>query len=799
VAVGNRLLVRHAVAVDQHGATVLVLDRDDVPAPMAADRFDGFAAVPLPPVDVIGAAGRLWVAERALSEGALRARWSGAAVREAAARTAAASLGARRAAALDLITLGRPDNPALDLSTAELTWYRARAAAGAGDVLALLTLLRDLPPTGYPGRVDLLLLRAADLFADPALAEEAGALLEPFVETSVDARALRAALRPPAALGPDVARDALDLLPTYAPLAAGDDAQVAAITWAITGDGPLPGGARSSGPAMRALDTGLTLLAACRDDPGGLDEDSLRAVGFVAELARRAYLAGDERGLAELPDDESVRHYRALHAYRTTGRLDLDALRPDAQATAKRTDELSRTFSGRRMATAEIAADPSTWPFLRANAVDEKITLTDRLGGAYPEFAQWLALCATSSSLRDARWAEVAATGQRIADQAKSPVLAAEALNVVAYAKWQLGSSVEALALLDRALATHPAEAYAVNAALIAADDGVRVALPYLARVVDLATSPRVRQGAVTHAITLWLTRDGGVDYPATLATLVRGALTARQDDDEFHRTLLELSLANDRVWLSRADVVAHGPLQTRTARYLVARARYAEDRTGDALRDAARAIVALRRHKPRPAWVEPELTRLAEEVDLALRTPDHAVNPAPAVAVLLAADVLDLPARLTLAIRAGALLARSAERRGRLVSVDAERRLILQPVEQYAGRRDELGADGAHTVAAVLAEHLRVAVTAIVNVVVARSGALVDHWQRLDRAPATEPRVVERKVEILDRLDRYLDRCRPYLTAMAGLPVDEEFQHRVHDIVTRLAAISARARGSLA
>ena len=89
----------------------------------------------------------------------------------------------------------------------------------------------------------------------------------------------------------------------------------------------------------------------------------------------------------------------------------------------------------------------------------------------------------------------------------QSAAIRAEALNVVAYAKWQLGSAVEALALLDRALATHPVEAYAVNAALIAADDGARVALPYLARVVDLTTRPRVRQGAVAHAIDLWLPR----------------------------------------------------------------------------------------------------------------------------------------------------------------------------------------------------------------------------------------------------------------------------------------------------
>src|SRR6185295_9424999 len=108
--------------------------------PLETDRFDGLARVPLPHEDALGAAGRLCVAGRARVDGSLKARWSDAAVRAAAVRTATASVGARRGAALDLVTLGLPDEPGLRLTASELTWYRARAAARAGDTRTLLRL-----------------------------------------------------------------------------------------------------------------------------------------------------------------------------------------------------------------------------------------------------------------------------------------------------------------------------------------------------------------------------------------------------------------------------------------------------------------------------------------------------------------------------------------------------------------------------------------------------------------------------------------------------------------------------------
>jgi hypothetical protein len=456
------------------------------------------------------------------------------------------------------------------------------------------------------------------------------------------------------------------------------------------------------------------------------------------------------------------------------------------------------------VAAAEVAADPSTWVFLLRNAVDEKLTLTDTLRSDHPQFALWLSLCATRNSLRDGRWNGVAATGQRIADQAKAPALRAEALNVTAYAQWQLGNADEALALLDTALATHPVEAHAVNAALIAAERGGRAALPYLADVMRLTARPRVRQAALERAIGLWLATDGGAGYPAALATMVRDALAVPQDDGEFHRTLLELSLTHDRVWLAGADGIAtNGVPQARTAGYLTARAVYAERPSRETLRDLATALVTLRRLEPPPAWAGTELVHLVDELDRTLRAPGSAVNPAPAVAILLAADALDLRTHLTLAVRAGAYLAQAAERRGRILSVDAERRLLLRPIRLYGRSRADLGADDQPAVAATMAEHVRIAAAAAVNVAVARSGDLMDHWRRLDREPAPHYAagrgIAARKAEILDRIDGYLRRCRPYLEAMAGLPVDEQFQRQARDTLATLAARTARARRSLA
>src|SRR4029453_6583804 len=116
-----------------------------------------------------------------------------------------------------------------------------------------------------------------------------------------------------------------------------------------------------------------------------------------------------------------------------------DDLRPEPLATILAADELGPPFTGTRPASATVAADPSCWPGLRANALDEKIRIEEPLRIGYPRFALWLDLCALPRPLREGRWADAEQDARRIAaaDDA-SPSTRAEALNVLAYAQWQL-------------------------------------------------------------------------------------------------------------------------------------------------------------------------------------------------------------------------------------------------------------------------------------------------------------------------------------------------------------------------
>ncbi len=91
--------------------------------------------------------------------------------------------------------------------------------------------------------------------------------------------------------------------------------------------GPLPveliddlieRGALTTVPAATTVWGPATLAyVRTRVDAAGVADEELRLAGFTAELARRAFLAGDGTLLGELDaNDPAVAHYRALLAYR---------------------------------------------------------------------------------------------------------------------------------------------------------------------------------------------------------------------------------------------------------------------------------------------------------------------------------------------------------------------------------------------------------------------------------------------------------------------------------------------------
>jgi len=656
------------------------------------------------------------------------------------------SLGARRAAAIELAAGPGGDLGGLGLTGSETAWYVARGAALRGDVRELLRCLEGLPAGGYPGLVELLLHRFAEISGDPEHAARAVALLVPFGDGVLEARAMRVAL--------DAApsRAALVVLKPYARLAGAAHEPVAAT---VAHRRRLPARATDRlGPAVRVLDacvgglagepvadpavldelppavldelirTGAITAAVVPDDaedpdddtgggdgpgaavaflryrlaPEAVDDRVLRAAGLHAELARRAYLADDAGQLRSLPDaDAGVRHYRALLTYHRSGRIDKDDLRPEALATILAADELGPPFIGTRPASATVAADPSCWPALRANALDEKIRIGEETRIGYPRFALWLDLCALHRPLREGRWGDAEQDARRIAAAGDaSPSTRAEALNVLAYAQWQLRRPEEALRSLDGALAVRPSAGLAINAALIAADDGA-AALPYLARAMRHARTPDTRRAVLAQAIDLWRA-DARVDgYPPDLGAMVRAELAVPRPDDDYHRELLLLALRHDRAWLAQASLrmlAAGNDLQAVTVRYHRGRAGLEADLTASGLYQCADALAVLCRPAPAPDWVLAERDWLVGRLWAALRTDFARVGDfGPAVIALAGADVLDLAERLRLSAATGAYLADAARQRHRAMFPESERKLLFEPAELF--RRSYHGLSG--------------------------------------------------------------------------------------------------------
>ncbi len=148
------MLRRNGIALQEGGGLVRVLIKGDETVDMPVAEFDLAGLVDVPGPRVGGAAGRLWRAQRASQ--ALDAKWNSGTVMSTAQLHATASMGARRAAALDAMVLGAHDLlPALGLTQGEIAWYRAWVAASTGDTATTLGWLERLPAHGYRPRVTL--------------------------------------------------------------------------------------------------------------------------------------------------------------------------------------------------------------------------------------------------------------------------------------------------------------------------------------------------------------------------------------------------------------------------------------------------------------------------------------------------------------------------------------------------------------------------------------------------------------------------------------------------------------------
>ena len=822
ISVKGKMLRRNGIALNEANGMVRVLFKGDETTDMPAVEFDAARPVDVPGPRVSGTAGRLLRAQRASQARVLDGKWNPGPVVDAARLHATVSTGTRRAAALDVLALGAYELlPGLGLSATEIAWYQAWAAAGVGETARMLSWLEQLPAQGYAPRVTLLLNRAADLLADGAAGARAAAQLAPFAEADLDARALHAALAGPGAADPvgPLADFAVAAVAAAAP--GSDDGRHAGWANAITAIArpavPVP----DALPVAAALDCYLRFRdgAECtatvdvlrwltvplldemidkgavprelagrpgwpadrrgyvmsRLAPGEASLDDLTAAGFTAELARRHYLSGDNGALDALPaDDENVRHYRALAAWRSgAGQPSLDGLRTDARLVLGEVAAArAAVAAGEDAALAEpIAADPTCWPLLWQSALQGSLRLPGPLAGRYPRFGEWLALCGIQRLLFQSRWEDALAAGRALAARTEIEMTSDEALNMVAFAQLQLGQPASALQTLDDALGGRYTTGLLVNASIAASSQGSAAALPYLARITSDERDEAVRSGAVERAVELWRQDATSPPYPEELRALVRAAL-AEPQPDELHKTLLLVACLQDKEWLAGfPSVHSANPAQAAWERYQRAWARRKKDGSQEGLPDVAKVLADLVKSPSPPSWAGTELRSFVNDMDQALHIefgePD-AVVLAPTITVLLQADVLELTYRIVFGIQAATHTAYFLSKEDGVITPVFEQ-LLFDSVRLYLNRQAELPDDdkeyvasevakGVMGVSAVTADALTKAKDAIAD----RYNALVQRQRYADEYQLQ--RIFQAKREILngefkplrDRLSRY-------------------------------------------
>ncbi|MBE1537045.1 hypothetical protein [Actinomadura algeriensis] len=733
VQVGRAMMTRPGIVLAVRGDRCDVLSKDAAPAALDVAGLDRLPPVPIDGPPVRSGPGRILRAVRAAGNRALKTRWDVAAVRAAAwERAAEGGTALRRAVALDALALGlRTSLGELGLSTGEIAWYEARDATGRDDASGALHWLERLPTDAYPVRVELLLRLAPRLFSEPAAADRARRLLEPFRDAPA-ARALHAALtgRPgpdataalaavAAALPPPgralatavTAGDRPPAVPRGLPALAALDGYLAARDAGDRADvevlAPLPVplldeladlGVLTTGPSGPGWDPATAGYLRCRVDPGGAAEDDLARTGFTAERARRRYLAADERGLAALPaGDPGVAHYGALLRSRLRETpVDPHLLRPAARDLLTEIREIrERTARGEPSDVSHaLAADASCRPLLHDSAVRGLLRAP---GGVGPRssFGLWLDLCGLQRRVFDERWDDVVTDGLAFAERAGRGPARREARSMVALARSATGDPGGALHDLEAAIDEEPSPGLLVNAAVIAGRTDFARAVRFLGHMHAIEEDEATRQAVIGRATGLWSwTERAGQECPDELRALVLQRLRTT-GDRRHYITLLGFLAMRASAWFAdrRGTLPDEHEWQRDVTAYYRARAGTFCDPPRNGFEDVAAALVK-RPHGPgeRHFWFADELAWFVDVVNDAVHVElGTAAHLWPAIDVLLRADVLSVRDRLVLGVRGAAHLSVRDAKQDRLPPAEREERLLLAPVADYCGRRDRL------------------------------------------------------------------------------------------------------------
>lgn len=559
-------------------------------------------------------------------------KWDRALLWSTALSVASSDLASSRA--LFDLALARPHPEVLDwlsLSPSEKAWRRAHTAASRGDLPTLLSALAELPEQGYRDRVALLMpylphltLHRTELA--PLLDTWAAAGL-PHAQLVATAtlRDGRTALGAALALhqgAPEAVDASFDLAQTPPPT---DDCH----TWS---------GLRAYGAALsaRTHPTGLELaslplemvedlvdagildhrsdlrslapdvrpLVASRVAPFTVSPADLARVGHTAELARRHYLNRDDAALDALVETADVQHYRALRAVINGFAPGEGQLRPEVVAILDQA-QADRTRLGKEpgQVSSPVMSDPTVWPLL-AEVARQGHILTEPTD----DFGRWVAMHRVVGLLWEGKYAEAVALGERLAPLLTEEVEQDEALNLVAFAKSQLGRADDALRTIEQALEGAYTHNLLVNASVLAKRANPHSAMKLLARLVREAPSEDLKVAAMCSAINV-LRTTSDEEIPTDLATSLPDVLRLESSLPDFQ---FLLRFARERapravIGLSSRTGEADGVL-----RLAVGHARLKDDPTFD-LSDLADTYIDVHRAFGRPAWFDQDWNPLSE------------------------------------------------------------------------------------------------------------------------------------------------------------------------------------------
>lgn len=478
-------------------------------------------------------------------------------------------------------------DPPLDspLSRSELTWLsmHARSAEGAHQAAAEHAL--ELPTTGYPDKVDVLLRSVVHGGWRPDSHQLATFTEIPETFPRVDL--LRAAI----GLESDVA----SVLDSASELGL-SDTDLGRIAWIFASDHQRAAAPRAVVPSTPEekilmarsgalvelsadelthlqpvaapilddlIDDGLvvtggeardfTLEQRGRLDPAGLSSEDLLTLDHQWEIARRSY--GETKKLdGDAPTSSlPILHYQALAALKAGDTSRVSDLIDQTGVLAAVAESLDR-----EAVVLDALFDPSTWPVL-----DQLIEPTDVADA--PFAGDWL-LYRAVNELLDWRF-EVAADNAREALRiASDEATRDEALNLIAFHHYRDGRDEAAVAALEKALAGEYTASLQANAGIVAEKMDPESASRHLGRLASEAPTNELKLAAVRRAFHVWSTgrpawEDEEEDrvIPADLLAAMRSLVVEETPVDD-HREMMRLLAYFDSEWVADPTNTSESP-----------------------------------------------------------------------------------------------------------------------------------------------------------------------------------------------------------------------------------------------